>query len=196
MTNVSITRGDQEQAEQFNEGADTYVRVSEIGTANLNVYSEDRYLLVVKVAGEEALRSIVEANQGYTFPCASLLKVKRSRSQLARDGFFALLGGQKPNREELVTEFVVEVRQPGAGASLDASYNFRLLTDEEFDTRFAGYMSARVTEEPKPIYTRDARPIECLANNTKCLACGTVITDCIAGCENGDCPTVLATALS
>ena len=86
-----------------------------------------------------------------------------------------------------------EIRQPRSGAPLDASYNYRLLSDEAFDQRFAGYLNQRVVEEPKPIYTRDARPIECLANSTKCLACGTVISDCIAGCENGDCPTVTAT---
>jgi hypothetical protein len=55
-------------------------------------------------------------------------------------------------------------------------------------------VQARVVEEPKPIFTRDARPIECLANETKCLACGTVITDCIAGCENADCPIATGTA--
>jgi hypothetical protein len=196
MTNVSITRGcTQEPAEQFNEGADTYVRVCDPASASLIVYSETRCLVVVKVDGEETLNSIVECNQGCDFPLSQILKVKPGRVNLARAGFMALIGsGARPAPDGLPADFVVEVRLPRTGAPLDGSYHFRMLSDQAFDQRFAGYMHARVVDEPKPIFTRDARPIECLAFETKCLACHTVITDCIAGCENADCPTVKATA--
>jgi hypothetical protein len=196
MTNVSITRGcADEPAEQFQEGANTYVRVCDQDSASLIIYSEDRCIVVVKADGTETLKSIIEANKSYAFPLSSLLKPKRSRTNLARAGFMALLGGgSKGAQEELVTDFLVEIRQTTAGAPLDGSYRFRLLTDEAFCQRFAGYMHARVVDEPRPIFTRDARPIECLANETKCLACSTVITDCIAGCENADCPIVTAAA--
>jgi hypothetical protein len=198
MINVSITNGcNQDAAEQFNEGADTYVRVCDVAGANLIVFSEERCIVVVRVEGEETLRTVIESNQSYQFPCGEVLKVKRSRSLIAKEGFLALFGGSKPAPkpgEDLSTHFVVEIRQTRTGAPLEASYNFRLLSDQAFDQRFAGYLNARVVEEPKPVFTRDARPITCLANDTKCLACGSVITDCIAGCENGDCPTVTATA--
>ncbi|MBS1994279.1 MAG: hypothetical protein JSS86_07890 [Cyanobacteria bacterium SZAS LIN-2] len=193
MTNVSITRGcDQEPAQQFNEGADTFVRVCDPASASLIVYSEEPCLIVVKVDGEETLRSVIESNKSYAFPCAEILKIKRSRSQLARAGFLSLIGSKsaKDTKDELASDFLVEIRQAQAGAPIDGSYMFRLLSDEAFDQRFAGYLNERVVEEPKPIFTRDARPIECLANTTKCMACGTVITDCIAGCENAECPTL------
>jgi hypothetical protein len=194
MTNVSITRGCvEEPAEQFQEGADTYVRVCDRESASLIVYSEEQCIVVVKAAGVETLNTVVEANRSYAFPLSSLLKSKRGRSSMARAGFRALLGGSAA-QEEVVNDFLVEIRLTQPGAPLDGSYNFRMLSDETFDQRFSGYIHSRVVDEPKPIYTRDARPIECLANETKCLACGTVITDCIAGCENGDCPTVTATA--
>jgi len=191
MINVSVTRGcDQDPAEQFNEGADTYVRVCNPASAALIVYSEEACTVVVKVDGEETLRSAVESNKGSEFPLEPVLKIKRSRSQLARAGFMALIGNAKPSKDELATEFVVEIRQQRPGAPIEASYKFILLSDEAFDQRFAGYLNERVVEEPKPIFTRDARPIECLANSTKCMACGTVISDCIAGCENAECPTL------
>jgi hypothetical protein len=195
MTNVSITRGcDQDPAEQFIEGAITYARVCGPAGSRLVLYSEERCILVVKVDGSETLRTIIEANQNYEFRCCDILKAKRGPAQLAKAGFMALIGnGSKPSKpaeEELASEFLVEIRQTKTGAPLDGSYHYHMLSDEAFDQRFAGYMSARVVDEPKPIFTRDARPIECLANNTKCLACGTVITDCIAGCENVECPTL------
>jgi hypothetical protein len=196
MTNVSITRGCvQEPAEQFQEGADTYVRVCDRDSASLIVYSEEQCIVVVKADGAETLNTVIEANKSYAFPLTTLLRPRRGRSSMARAGFRALLGGSgKAAQEEPINDFLVEIRLTQPGAPLDGSYNFRMLPDESFDQRFCGYIQSRVVEEPKPIFTRDARPIECLANETKCLACGTVITDCIAGCENGDCPTVTATA--
>jgi len=191
MTNVSITRGcNQDPAQQFNEGADTFVRVCDPAASSLVLYSEEACIVVVKVYGGETLRSVIEPNKSYEFPLGDVLTIKRSRSALARDGFLALLGGPKLTKDEMATDFLVEIRQNRSGAPIDASYKFRLLTDEAFDQRFAGYMNERVVEEPKPIFTRDARPIECLANSTRCMACNTVITDCIAGCENADCPTL------
>jgi hypothetical protein len=205
MISVSITRGcTQESAQQFVEGAETFARVCDTANSNLVVFSDENCVVVVKVEGEETLRAALEANQSYEFPCSTALKVKRSRSQIAKAGFLALFGAGKPAAaantrpsaqagDELAQAFVVEIRQAGAGNSLEGSYNFRLLEDSAFDQRFAGYLNDRVVEEPKPVFTRDARPIQCLANSSRCMACNTVISDCIAGCENGDCPTVAVT---
>jgi len=190
MINLSITRGCvQEPAEQFVEGAETFVRVCDPVGASLLINSDERCILILKVDGYEALHQVIEAAQNYGFPLGEILRPKRSAAQLARAGFLSLFGAARPVQEELPNDFVLELRQPRTGAPLEASYHFRLLSDEAFDSRFAGYLGARVVDQPKPVYTCDARPIECLASVTKCAACGTVITDCIAGCENADCPT-------
>ena len=189
MISVSITRGcTQQSAEQFVEGAETFARVCDTANSKLVVFSDESCVVVVKVEGEETLRAALEANQSYEFACSTALKIKRSRSQIAKAGFLALFGAGKPSAsvgqgDELAQAFVVEIRQDTAGSTLEGSYNFRLLEDNAFDQRFAGYLNDRVVEEPKPVFTRDARPIQCLANSTRCAACSTVITDCIAGCE-------------
>ena len=80
MTNVSVTRGCvQEPAEQFQEGAETYVRVCDPAGASLIIDSEDGCILVVKVDGTETLNTIIEPNKNYVFPVSQIARPRRSR---------------------------------------------------------------------------------------------------------------------
>lgn len=206
MTTVLITRGcNQETAEQFMEGTDTYVRVCDPATAQLVIFTADPVTAVVRVDGEEIFKGTIEPDKRNQFALSTLLtKGKR----LARSGFLSMIsfGGEdktcvrstNPSGKLLAEAatgglfpaFTLEIRQGlSSHGPLTATYKFQLLEDHLFDRRFNGFVSSRKREEPCPVFTRDARPVTALNATPRCAACGDSINDPLTGCENAECPT-------
>lgn len=207
MTTVLITRGcNQETAEQFMEGTDTYVRVCDPATAQLVIFTADPVTAVVRVDGEEIFKGTIEPDKRNQFALSTLLtKGKR----LARSGFLSMISfggsedktcvrGTNPSGKLLAEAatgglfpaFTLEIRQGlSSHGPLTATYKFQLLEDHLFDRRFNGFVSSRKREEPCPVFTRDARPVTALDATRRCAACGDSINDPLTGCENAECPT-------
>jgi len=208
MTTVLITRGcNQDTAEQFMEGADTYVRVCDPATAQLVIFSADPVTAIVRVDGEEMFKGTIEPDKRNQFALNTLLSKQK---RLARSGFMSLLSFSSEGKScirtpgdipggKLLAEaatgglfpaFTLEVRQGfDPRGPLMATYKFQLLEDHLFDKRFNGFVSSRANEDTCPVYTRDARPVASLDATPRCAACGDEIEDPLAGCENADCPT-------
>lgn len=189
MTNVLITRGcNQETAEQFIEGPDTFVRVCNPEESHLIVDSDIPAFAIIKVDGEEVFKTPVIANRRQEFALRDLLCKHRKSSRL---NILSILniGGHEHGRdgEHLAKCFVVEVREGALPGKLAGTFKFQLLSDAEFDQRFAGFCSSRVNEEPEATFTRDARPVQALSCKQRCGKCGCDITDSITGCDNPDC---------
>lgn len=207
MTTVLITRGcNQETAEQFMEGTDTYVRVCDPATAQLVIFTADPVTAIVLVDGEEIFKGSIEPDKRNQFSLSSLLKKDK---RMARSGFLSMLSfgdhkgktcvrSTEPSGQLLAEAatgglfpaFTLEIRQGlSSHGPLTATYKFQLLEDHLFDRRFNGFVSSRKREEPCPVFTRDARPVTALDATPRCAACGYSISDPLTGCENADCPT-------
>lgn len=210
MTTVLITRGcNQDTAEQFMEGADTYVRVCDPATAQLVIFSADPVTAIVRVDGEEMFKGTIEPDKRNQFALSTLLTKQK---RMARSGFMSLLSFTSDSKPcvrvpndipggKLLTEaatgglfpaFTLEIRQGlDPQGPLTATYKFQLLEDHLFDKRFNGFVSSRANEETCPVFTRDARPVAALQAEAtpRCAACGEEIEDPLAGCENAHCPT-------
>lgn len=207
MTTVLITRGcNQETAEQFMEGTDTYVRVCDPATAQLVIFTADPVTAIVLVDGEEIFKGSIEPDKRNQFSLSSLLKKDK---RMARSGFLSMLSfgdhkgktcvrSTEPSGQLLAEAatgglfpaFTLEIRQGlSSHGPLTATYKFQLLEDHLFDRRFNGFVSSRKREEPCPVFTRDARPVTALDATPRCAACGYSISDPLTGCENAECPT-------
>ncbi len=207
MTTVLITRGcNQDTAEQFMEGTDTYVRVCDPATAQLVIFTADPVTAIVLVDGEEIFKGSIEPDKHNQFSLSALLKKDK---RMARSGFLSMLsfGDHKGKACVRSTEpsghllaeaatgglfpaFTLEIRQGlSSHGPLTATYKFQLLEDHLFDQRFNGFVSSRKREEPCPVFTRDARPVTALDATPRCAACGDSISDPLTGCENAECPT-------
>lgn len=189
MTNVLITRGcNQETAEQFIEGPDTFVRVCDPEESNLVIDSESPAFAIVRVDGEEVFKTPILANRRQEFSLRELLCKHRKHSRINILSMLHIGSHEHRNEgEHLAKAFTVEVREGGAPGKLAGTFKFQLLSDAEFDQRFTGFLSSRVNEEPEATYTRDARPVKSLSCKQKCGNCGCDISDSISGCENADC---------
>jgi hypothetical protein len=202
MITVKITRGsDTQLAEEFIEGITTYARVSNPNAAVLQVLAEEPCLIVVLVDGEETFRSQIPAAQRKEFALPAVLAPSRLKT-MALSGFRALLNfgaeGEKVERryrvndaaQNLPSAFTIEVRKGKYPGTLTGTFKYDLLSDVEFDRRFNGFISARAPEEPKPVFTRDARPVQAvLGSQSRCTGCGGEITDPVMGCDNPKCST-------
>ena len=189
MTNVLITRGcNQETAEQFIEGPDTFVRVCDPEQSNLVIDSEEPAFAIVRVDGEEVFKTPVVANRRQEFALRELLCKHRKQSRL---NILSILHiGNHDHRHEgehLAKAFTVEVRHGKGQGKLTGTFKFQLLSDNEFDERFNGFLSSRVNEEPEATFTRDARPVQSLSHRPRCANCGCDVSDSISGCDNADC---------
>ncbi|CAN5367786.1 hypothetical protein BH11CYA1_BH11CYA1_46160 [soil metagenome] len=207
MTTVLITRGcNQETAEQFMEGTDTYVRVCDPATAQLVIFTADPVTAIVRVDGEEIFKGSIEPEKRNQFALSALLNKSK---RLARSGFLSMISfsgnedktcvrGTDPSGRLLAEAatgglfpaFTLEIRQGlSASGPLTATYKFQLLEEHLFDKRFNGFVSSRKRDEPCPVFTRDARPVDALNATPRCAACGYGISDPLTGCENANCPT-------
>lgn len=196
MTTLNITSGcDGNTADQFSEGTVIQARVCNTEAAQLIVFAEEPCHIAVTVDGEETYSSLIAPNQRYELALSQILR--KQRRALASAGFRAIFGrshlvGQTPaenHREPLPSVFTVEVRLGGPDGAIEGTYNFRMLPNEDYAQRLAGYLNQRAPEAPKPVFTRDARPPQLILNVPRCPTCNGVIDDPIAGCENAECPT-------
>lgn len=208
MTTVIITRGcNQDTAQQFMEGADTYVRVCDPASSQLVIFTADPVTAIVRVDGEEIFTGTIEPEQRNQFSLATLLTRQK---KLARSGFMSLLSFNsepktcvrttEPSGKQLAQAavgglfpaFTLEIRQGHKpNGALLATYKFQLLEDHLFDQRFNGFVSSRKAKETCAVFTRDARPVTALNATPRCAVCGCSISDPLTGCENADCATTL-----
>lgn len=194
MTTLNITSGcDGSTADQFSEGTVIQARVCDAAAAQLIVFAEEPCHIAVTVDGEETYSSLIAPNKRYALALSQILR--KPRRALASAGFRAIFGRSHPtvpteqNREPLPAAFTVEVRLGGPEGAIEGTYNFRMLPNEDYAQRLAGYLNQRAPEAPKPVFTRDARPPQLILNVPRCPSCNGVIDDPIAGCENAECPT-------
>jgi hypothetical protein len=196
MTTVQITRGCNGQpAEQFIEGITTYARICKAESAQLQIFNEAPCLVVVLVDGEETFRSQIPGNVNKEFSLTQILCPKHGLEAM-REGLRSIfhLGNQAQKEGQglnIPRNFTVEIRKGPYPGTLDGTFHMELLTNEEFDMRFHGFIVAHKPEEPKPVFTRDARPVEIvIAAQTKCPVCGNEIGNASGECENPTCPNL------
>lgn len=188
MIKVSVLCGlTEDPAETFIDATTRYVRVTDMAGSLLHVSAGKPSYMCVEVDGEPVFTTQLEA-RGYTFPLLQVLRAKRIGS--SRRSLLSLMtggGDAKPLKAfapEAPRAFTAVIRDDNENGSVSATYDFQLLSDVEFDTRYNDSLEARVNVVEPAVFTTDARSPEQLklcwncqsnlehAHEGPCSSCG------------------------
>lgn len=164
MIKVSVLCGlTEDPAEVFIDATTRFVRVPDMAGSLLYVNADKPSHMVVEVDGEPVFTTQLEP-RGYTFPLLQVLRAKRIGS--SRRSLLSLMtggGDSKPlaaTAPEAPRTFTAVIRDEDQYGSVSATFDFQLLSDVEFDTRYNDTLEARVNVVEPTVFTTDARSPE------------------------------------
>lgn len=161
MIKVSVLCGlTEDPAEVFIDATTRFVRVPDMAGSLLHVSADKPSHMTVEVEGEPVFSTQLEP-RGYSFPLLQVLRAKRVGS--SRRSLLSLMtggGDSKPSSAvalEAPRTFTCVIRDNDENGSVSATYDFQLLSDVEFDTRYNDTLEARVNVVEPTVFTTDAR---------------------------------------